>query len=359
MCVARNASVESMFTQQTTDRVCLLLSKNEMFLLFGFRLCVRNLPLNVDDKRLKEIFSTVAGRNAVVKKVLIIRSKDRVDSSGRGRSMGYGFVEFANHNDALAALRATNNNPDIFGADRRPIVEFSLENSLVVKVKQRRLDKARQRQQPDSEQPKTNKEKRLEKSQKRREKRQRKREANKERKLEDGKEGKEEKPDTGSKEGKAPNSDVKFQRKKSENSWKTKKGKRTSSAELPAPRNLGKTDRQKQRKFPPISSNVNKSYNEPAVAKANLPAAIQDNKKKKPLKGRGNIGKTFHERADSFTHTNAKNEVTNRKRKGARRKEQDKKDESNFTDMVNKYKNKLFGRDEGEVPAKRSRWFDD
>ena len=90
MCVARNASVESMFTQQTTDRVCLLLSKNEMFLLFGFRLCVRNLPLNVDDKRLKEIFSTVAGRNAVVKKVLIIRSKDRVDSSGRGRSMGYG-----------------------------------------------------------------------------------------------------------------------------------------------------------------------------------------------------------------------------------------------------------------------------
>ena len=330
-----------------------------MFLLFGFRLCVRNLPLNVDDKRLKEIFSTVAGRNAFVKKVLIIRSKDRVDSSGRARSMGYGFVEFANHNDALAALRATNNNPDIFGADRRPIVEFSLENSLVVKVKQRRLDKARQRQQPGSEQPKTNKEKRLEKSQKRREKRQRKREANKEMKLEGEKQGKEEKPYTGSNEDKAPNSDVKFQRKNSKNSWKTKKGKRTFSAELPAPRNLGITDRQKQRKFPPISPNMNKSYNEPAVAKANLPAAIKDNKKKKPLKGRGNIGKTFHERADSFTHTNAKNELTSRKRKGARRKEQEKKDESNFTDMVNKYKNKLFGRDEGEVPAKRSRWFDD
>ena len=40
-------------------------------------------------------------------------------------------------------------------------------------------------------------------------------------------------------------------------------------------------DRQKQRKFPPISSNVNKSCNEPAAAKANLPAAIKDNKKKK------------------------------------------------------------------------------
>ena len=104
---------------------------------------------------------------------------------------------------------------------------------------------------------------------------------------------------------------------------------------------------------------MNKSYNEPAVVKANLPAAIKDNKKKKALKGRRNIAKTFHERADLFTHTNAKNEVTNRKRKGARRKEQMKNDESSFTDMVNKYKNKLFGRDEGEVPAKLSRWFDD
>ena len=114
--------------------------------------------------------------------------------------------------------------------------------------------------------------------------------------------------------------------------------KRTFSAELPAQRNLGKTERQKERKFPPISSNVNKSYNEPAVTKANLPAAIQDNKKKTPLRGGGNIGKTFHERADSFTQTNAKNEVTNRKKKGARRKDQEKKDESSFTDMVNKYK---------------------
>ena len=34
---------------------------------------MRNLTLNVDDKRLKEIFSTVAGQNAFVKKVLIIR----------------------------------------------------------------------------------------------------------------------------------------------------------------------------------------------------------------------------------------------------------------------------------------------
>ena len=123
-----------------------------------------------------------------MQKVLIIRSKDRVDSTGRGRSMGYGFVEFANHKHALEALRATNNNPAIFGPDRRPIVEFALESSLVLKTKQRRSEKAQQKQQDTEEharhgQPRTNKERRLERNQKRRETRQRKREAKKMRKL--------------------------------------------------------------------------------------------------------------------------------------------------------------------------------
>lgn len=44
-----------------------------------------------------------------------MRSSERVDVKGVGRSMGYGFVEFADHASALSALRATNNNPDLFG----------------------------------------------------------------------------------------------------------------------------------------------------------------------------------------------------------------------------------------------------
>jgi len=93
--------------------------------------------------------------------------------------VGYGFLEFTNDKDALAALRSTNNDPDTFGADRRPIVEFSFENNLVVQGKQWRLVRAQQRQRQNElehardEQLKTNKERRLEKNQKRREKRQR------------------------------------------------------------------------------------------------------------------------------------------------------------------------------------------
>jgi nucleolar protein 4 len=49
----------------------------------------------------------------------VVRSKDRLTASGEPRSLGYGFVEFKNHEDAMAVLRAVNNNPDVFTRDRR------------------------------------------------------------------------------------------------------------------------------------------------------------------------------------------------------------------------------------------------
>lgn len=35
-----------------------------------------------------------------------------------GQSLGYGFVQFKEHEHALAALRYLNNNPDIFGPNK-------------------------------------------------------------------------------------------------------------------------------------------------------------------------------------------------------------------------------------------------
>ena len=330
---------------------------------------MRNLALNVDDKRLQEIFSTVTGRKVRVKKALIIRSKDRRDSSGRGRSMGYGFVEFINHKDALAALRATNNNPDIFGADRRPIVEFSLENSLVVQGKQRRLDRAQQRQRQGElqhardEQPKTNKEKRLEKNQKRREKRQRKREARKKkRKLEQAQEGDGDiKPADESDKAKPSKSNKKEEKMMNDNSWKAKKAMKSFPAEMPVPRKLGKNDRQNRKQFSAVRSNVNKSDARTSTINTNSPAGCKLSKVKKGPKERKSISENIQKAVASSIHSNVSVSPgpSDRKRKGARRKEQERKDESNFSEMVNKYKNKLFGKDDSESPAKRSRWFDD
>ena len=49
-----------------------------------------------------------------VKQAKIVRLSDRVDPlTGKGRSKGYGFLEMRDHADALRVLRWTNNNPDV------------------------------------------------------------------------------------------------------------------------------------------------------------------------------------------------------------------------------------------------------
>lgn len=95
-----------------------------------------------------------------------------------GQSLGYGFVQFKEHEHALGALRYLNNNPDIFGPNKvkcfccaasgdilrclgffsdiyfviemcfivilqRPIVEFSLEDSRKLKIKEMRQQKSK------------------------------------------------------------------------------------------------------------------------------------------------------------------------------------------------------------------------
>ncbi|KAH9580297.1 RNA-binding protein 28 [Schistosoma haematobium] len=58
------------------------------------------------------------------------------------RSLGYGFVAFTNHENALSVLYGLNNNPNAFPpSNRRPIVEFSLENMRALQLKQKRAEK--------------------------------------------------------------------------------------------------------------------------------------------------------------------------------------------------------------------------
>ena len=79
--------------------------------------------------------------NTNIERIKIMRSKDRLDSSGQPRSLGYGFIEIGNHESALKLLRAINNNPEIFGEKRRPIVEFSIENIKALKILEQRQNK--------------------------------------------------------------------------------------------------------------------------------------------------------------------------------------------------------------------------
>lgn len=145
-----------------------LLANNPDLYVSKTRLSIRNLPVRVTDEELRKLatgaidkFKTQVrekarehlspsereegwDKRARVTQAKVIRSKDRIDAaSGLSRSKGYAFVEFTTHAHALAALRYLNNNPDLFGDRKRLLVEFSLENTQVVKRREDRRARSR------------------------------------------------------------------------------------------------------------------------------------------------------------------------------------------------------------------------
>jgi RNA recognition motif-containing protein len=70
---------------------------------------------------------------------ILLRDKERLDEAGEPRSRGAGFIEFAQHDHAMACLRQMNNNPALFGgAGRRPIVAFAVESVKALATQERR-----------------------------------------------------------------------------------------------------------------------------------------------------------------------------------------------------------------------------
>ena len=107
--------------------------QNPNFSVSSTRLHIRNVPTTMDEKTLRSLFINAVqsrtGKQPSVKQARLLRDSERLDGLGQQRSRGMGFVDFVHHQDALAALRAVNNNPTIFGKERRPIVEFALEDA--------------------------------------------------------------------------------------------------------------------------------------------------------------------------------------------------------------------------------------
>lgn len=107
------------------------------------RLIIHNLPASWDDAKLRALFKRHAGAGAVIKEARVMRNMRDVDSRGVGKSKEYGFVSFMQHEHALRALRALNNNPAVFSPHKRPIVAFSIENRSLVKGKEKRLQRSK------------------------------------------------------------------------------------------------------------------------------------------------------------------------------------------------------------------------
>ncbi|XP_038176610.1 RNA-binding protein 28 [Arvicola amphibius] len=121
--------------------------KNQNIFVSQTRLCLHNLPKAVDDRQLRELLlSATRGEKGVrIKECRVMRDLKPVHGKMKGQSLGYAFAEFQKHEHALRALRYINNNPEIFGSQKRPIVEFSLEDRRKLKVKELRIQRSLQK----------------------------------------------------------------------------------------------------------------------------------------------------------------------------------------------------------------------
>ncbi|XP_031237200.1 RNA-binding protein 28 isoform X2 [Mastomys coucha] len=121
--------------------------KNQNIFVSQTRLCLHNLPKAVDDKQLRKLLleATRGEKGVRIKECRVMRDLKAVHGKMKGQSLGYAFVEFQKHEHALRALRHFNNNPEIFGSQKRPIVEFSLEDRRKLKVKELRIQRGLQK----------------------------------------------------------------------------------------------------------------------------------------------------------------------------------------------------------------------
>uniref|UniRef100_A0A183BM60 RNA-binding protein 28 n=1 Tax=Globodera pallida TaxID=36090 RepID=A0A183BM60_GLOPA len=108
------------------------------------RLVIHNIPFTLTDAQLKNVCLEAAGgcSPTSVSECRIMCQRTGEDAKGRaqlGKSKGFGFVAFTEHTLALKCLRNLNNNPETFTNERRPIVEFSVENLNALRTKERRV----------------------------------------------------------------------------------------------------------------------------------------------------------------------------------------------------------------------------
>uniref|UniRef100_A0A915Q836 RRM domain-containing protein n=1 Tax=Setaria digitata TaxID=48799 RepID=A0A915Q836_9BILA len=126
--------------------------KNLHMFVSPTRLVVHNLPKSLTDKAFRSLCFIAAGNpDAKITECRIWRDRNKLSASGEALSRGFGFVNFLEHRDALSAMKHLNNNPDIFTKEKRPIVEFSIENLAAIRLRELRVKKSKQ-DQSDNEQ---------------------------------------------------------------------------------------------------------------------------------------------------------------------------------------------------------------
>ncbi|CAN8283795.1 unnamed protein product [Cochlearia groenlandica] len=111
------------------------------------RIVIYNLPKSMDETQLRKllvdaVISRATKQKPTIRQIKFLQNEKKGKVDTKNYSRGVAFVEFTEPDHALVALRVLNNNPETFGPQHRPVIEFAVDN-----VQKLKIHKANQQQQ--------------------------------------------------------------------------------------------------------------------------------------------------------------------------------------------------------------------
>ena len=138
---AVGVSATDMSTRLRQEQIKSQMLKNLNRFISRDRLTVHNLPEQYDDEKLRKTVIARTGCKPI--ECRMMRENKPSPAHPKGKPKGFGFLSFKKHEDALSVLRKLNNNPDVFSANHRPILSFSIEDKNVLNIKERRQERSK------------------------------------------------------------------------------------------------------------------------------------------------------------------------------------------------------------------------
>ncbi|CAG7906850.1 unnamed protein product [Brassica rapa] len=121
------------------------------------RIVIYNLPKSMNQKQLQKLLvdavtSRATKQKPTVRQIKFLQNEKKGKVDTKNYSRGVAFVEFTEHDHALVALRVLNNNPETFGPQHRPVIEFAVDNVQKLKLHKANQQFQRNRQNQSEEQ---------------------------------------------------------------------------------------------------------------------------------------------------------------------------------------------------------------
>ncbi|KAL6270084.1 hypothetical protein ACE6H2_026995 [Prunus campanulata] len=138
---AEGVLASDMLKCQMEERSKMMKLQSPNFHVSKTRIFKKNLLKSMTAKELQKLCIDAATSRATKQKPMIQQVKDVKKGKlvAKNFSCGAAFVEFTEHQHALVALRVLNNNPETFGPEHRPIVEFALENVKKLNIRNAKI----------------------------------------------------------------------------------------------------------------------------------------------------------------------------------------------------------------------------